>query len=606
MAEVILAEQSFDFVLHSGWNVYMATNVTSLLFELTEDETYTIVWDGITYQCTAAAMSLGELSGLGIGNKAIMGIGDDTGEPFVIAYIPEYNQNSFVSNDTTETTHMISIYKGTFEEETPSVSIVLYDRTGAAVTYEGIETITTDTPVDGERATFTHGVLMDGAEVELDMTDGDQVVSVPDGYLIKKATLKKPENLLPEYIKKGINVAGVVGEFAGDEAEKTVDLDMADGNQVIEADADTVMTKVTVTKPGTMLPENIKKGVEIGGVTGTFIGDGQEKTVELDMLAGDQVIEADADTVLSKVIITKPDALVPENIKKDVEIGGVVGIFILPQLYAPTLSKNGDFVTVYKTSSNGDFTITEYKLYVDGVLFATQDTNVFDISTLDFSTHEIQATITGENFLESPKSDSISVTKLTVTMTLTNLTSDASDHAWLGESLTITLVPDEGYSIPTIDTVSLSQGNYDNGVITTGKLVSNFICITSGYPIIQYFTLVQGQISIYVSNGYLQSTKTNRVSHVATDVLLKPGTDYRLVGVSGVRYGVQQLLAYNVSMIEQGLNINNTYKLDSGWQETGYEFTSDAGAVIAWLTASFSSGDITPDQAMPVYLEELV
>lgn len=89
--------------------------------------------------------------------------------------------------------------------------IILYDRTGAAVTYEGVETLTTDTPVEGERTTFTHGVLMEGAEIELSMAAGDQEFSVPDGYLIKKVIVKKPETLVPENIPKGIEIAGVLG-----------------------------------------------------------------------------------------------------------------------------------------------------------------------------------------------------------------------------------------------------------------------------------------------------------------------------------------------------------------------------------------------------------
>ncbi len=147
--------------------------------------------------------------------------------------------------------------------------IVLYDRTGSAVTYSGVDTITTDTPTDGETATFTYGKVVDGTEIDLALADGDQAVSVPAGSLLREATIKKPETLTPEHIKKGVDVAGVVGTFAGDETEKTVELNMADGDQIVDADPDTVMTRVTVKKPETLVPENIVDGVEIGGVVGT-------------------------------------------------------------------------------------------------------------------------------------------------------------------------------------------------------------------------------------------------------------------------------------------------------------------------------------------------
>lgn len=52
--------------------------------------------------------------------------------------------------------------------------------------------------------------------------------------------------------------------------EKTVDLAMASGNQIISPDAGKNLSKVTVTKPSTLVAENIKTGVSIGGVTGTL------------------------------------------------------------------------------------------------------------------------------------------------------------------------------------------------------------------------------------------------------------------------------------------------------------------------------------------------
>lgn len=54
---------------------------------------------------------------------------------------------------------------------------------------------------------------------------------------------------------------------------KTVALDMASGNQIIDSTSGKYMTQVTVEKPSTLIPYNIKKGVEIGGITGTYTGE---------------------------------------------------------------------------------------------------------------------------------------------------------------------------------------------------------------------------------------------------------------------------------------------------------------------------------------------
>lgn len=50
----------------------------------------------------------------------------------------------------------------------------------------------------------------------------------------------------------------------------TVDLSMPDGDQVITPNEGRVFSKVTVKKPDTMVPENIRKGTDIGGVVGTM------------------------------------------------------------------------------------------------------------------------------------------------------------------------------------------------------------------------------------------------------------------------------------------------------------------------------------------------
>lgn len=109
--------------------------------------------------------------------------------------------------------------------------------------------------------------------------------------------------------------------------EKTVDLAMASGNQIISPDAGKNLSKVTVTKPSTLVAGNIKTGVSIGGVTGTLEAkkDEEAKTVDLAMASGNQTITPTSGKVLSQVVVKKPATLIAGNIKKDVNIGGVTG-----------------------------------------------------------------------------------------------------------------------------------------------------------------------------------------------------------------------------------------------------------------------------------------
>lgn len=53
------------------------------------------------------------------------------------------------------------------------------------------------------------------------------------------------------------------------EQAKTVDLNMATGNQTVLPDEGMTLSSATIIKPDTMIPENIKVGVDIGGVVGT-------------------------------------------------------------------------------------------------------------------------------------------------------------------------------------------------------------------------------------------------------------------------------------------------------------------------------------------------
>lgn len=104
--------------------------------------------------------------------------------------------------------------------------IVLYDETGDPVTYKNVETLTTDTPTGGETATFTLGEVMDGLEVELNLANGDQTVTAPNGKLLKDLTIKKPDTLSGDNIAKGIEIAGVTGTLDGISIERIAKRDI--------------------------------------------------------------------------------------------------------------------------------------------------------------------------------------------------------------------------------------------------------------------------------------------------------------------------------------------------------------------------------------------
>lgn len=88
------------------------------------------------------------------------------------------------------------------------------------------------------------------------------------------------DTVTKDTLKKGATAHDASGEpitgtlMIPDQQARTVDLNMPSGNQTITPDNGKVLSKVTVTKPTTMIPENIKKDVNIGGVVGTLENSG--------------------------------------------------------------------------------------------------------------------------------------------------------------------------------------------------------------------------------------------------------------------------------------------------------------------------------------------
>ena len=83
-------------------------------------------------------------------------------------------------------------------------------------------------------------------------------------------------NIVPENIAKNITILGVTGTFEGNskpEQSKTVEFNPGSANSItITPDQGYVLSSAQVNKPTTMIPSNIKSGVNIGGVVGTYNG----------------------------------------------------------------------------------------------------------------------------------------------------------------------------------------------------------------------------------------------------------------------------------------------------------------------------------------------
>ena len=115
-----MEEQELTFTLSNGLYTAPITNA----FEIVVGQTYTVKWDGTEYECVGIVFN----SIPSLGNLSIVGVGDDTGEPFLYAS----HEKSFATLDTSAS-HTISV-KTTgeivipmAEEFIPATALITYD-----------------------------------------------------------------------------------------------------------------------------------------------------------------------------------------------------------------------------------------------------------------------------------------------------------------------------------------------------------------------------------------------------------------------------------------------------------------------------------------------
>ena len=238
--------------------------------------------------------------------------------------------------------------------------------------------------------------------------------------------------------------------------EKTVDLSMASGNQVITPTSGKVLSKVTITKPSTLIASNIKKNVVIAGITGSYEFKTQNKTftptqtggsvsadsgydglgvvtvnpvplgnktdVPLNFynqntgtIADSQNIYSDENKFMTRASVARPATLVAANIKKDVNIAGIVGTLeegetlpaytgLLRFSSTPTISLSNSTLTITAVAN-----ATSYAIYSDNTLLTTITTTSVDLSTyFTEGIHTIYAIAKATGYADSEKSNEVS------------------------------------------------------------------------------------------------------------------------------------------------------------------------------------------------------
>lgn len=208
---------------------------------------------------------------------------------------------------------------------------------------------------------------------------------------------------------------------------------------------------VTASIDKNIKPENIRKGVDILGISGTMLERKLEETVtiDLDLSSGNQTVKpGDENSVLSEVTINKPDTLISSNIRKDINIAGIVGSLIDLDTSDATAVPN-DIISPKTAYVNGQ--------KVTGAMIPTYDSSVpselgrnINLSgiTIDDVNLDINLAIRASSGSSIEIYDIINDTISSETKTIINLTALADTSVISGTgrfNTTITMVNNKEY-----------------------------------------------------------------------------------------------------------------------------------------------------------------
>lgn len=120
-------------------------------------------------------------------------------------------------------------------------------------------------PLKGEERTITPST----SQQTITPSDGKNAIT---SAIVNAVDNTIDENIIASNIKKDVEILGVIGTLEGQKEEqtKTIEPNFSNGNVIVTPDENKVLNSVTITKDNDLTPSNIKSGVEIFGVTGTF------------------------------------------------------------------------------------------------------------------------------------------------------------------------------------------------------------------------------------------------------------------------------------------------------------------------------------------------
>lgn len=332
------------------------------------------------------------------------GLGTVTVAPIPDNYVIPTGNVSITSNGTHNVSGKVNAVvnvKPALEAKTVSPMTTSQVITPSSADYYGLSKVTVnavDSTIDSniKASNIVKGVSILGVEggytpstesksVSLDFSSSSTINVTPtnENTYLTSVSISKPLELVPANIANGTTIAGITGTYVtpiSTESKTITDISFASGNYKVTPSAGKYLESVTVNRPSTLEAGNIKSGVSIAGVEGTYTGtfsgtkeltdlttydvsgfkyakvtdanliasnirEGvqilgltgtyhgadytlQSKTIAADFSAGSMNITPDSGyNFLSNVTVSKPSTLVASNIKEGVSVAGITGTY---------------------------------------------------------------------------------------------------------------------------------------------------------------------------------------------------------------------------------------------------------------------------------------